>query len=217
MNKKIAFALLILLGWMSVLAPFCFAKRVLIPVTGKVNSFGTYSFIGSVEFDVKKPGEQEIGAITVEGAYNGEYPWIMRIYTDNNIYSGISGAVKAQNPAGLVSIDGRFVIPLFVNAPNMDIHYKAVPDINQNNYKPYSPARLNAPAKYADCVIMGVDPRNEYWVAGDNGILFDEDDNAVGDITAPTPFDLKFKAGFDERAVASNYTANLYIEIVACP
>lgn len=217
MNKKITFALLILLAWMSLLAPPCLAKRVLIPVTGKVNSFGTYSFLGRLEFDIKKPGEQEIGTITVEGAYNGEYPWIMRVYTDNNIYSGISGAVKAQNAAGLVSIDGRFLIPLFVNAPNMGIHYKSVPDINQNNYKPYMPERLNTPANYADCIIMGVDPRNERWVAGDNGILFDEDDNTVGDIAMPTPFDLKFNARFDERAVASNYTANLYIEIAACP
>jgi hypothetical protein len=64
---------------------------------------------------------------------------------------------------------------------------------------------------------MAIDPRNEVWVSGENGALFDNDDNTLGDMTIETPFDIKFRTNCDERSVAANYTANLYIEIVACP
>lgn len=197
----------------------CFAKRVIIPVTGKVNSFGTYSFVGKLDFEIKEAGEQNIGIISIEGTYNGEYPWIMRIYTDNAGYTGIAQAAGIQSPAGLVSTDGRFVIPLLVNAPNMgESYYKTIPDINQIDYKTYIPDKLKEKeTPYTDYIIMAIDPRNEVWVAADNGTLFDLDDNLLGDTTIPTPFDLRFKADFDERAVKANYTANLYIEIVPCP
>jgi len=197
----------------------CFAKRIIIPVTGKVNSFGTYSFVGNLDFDITKPGEQQIGKIIVEGTYNGEYPWIMRIYTDNTNYTGISGTGGRQNPAGLISTDGRFTVPLLINAPNIGIaQYRAIPDINQPDYKTYQPGKLKDDSyDYTDCIIMGIDPRNEIWVSGENGILFDNDDNVLGDTTTKTPFELNFKSIFNENAVAADYTANLYIEIVPCP
>lgn len=209
----------LLLLTLILLAQPCFARRVRIPATAKVNSFGTYSYIGKLDFEVKFPGnDQEVGNITVEGAYNGEYPWIMRIYTDNTNYTGIAGAARPQSPAGLVSSDGRFAIPLSVNTPNMGAsRYEIIPDINQLGYKTYVPDKLNGPPQHTECIIMAIDPRNELWVTGGNGVLFDKDDNTLGDITLPTPFDLKFRCDFDERTVAANYTANLYIELVACP
>jgi hypothetical protein len=201
------------------LAEPCFAKRVIIPVTGKVNSFGTYSFVGKLDFNIEKVGEREFGKIIVEGTYNGEYPWIMRIYTDNTSYTGIATAARPASPAGLVSTDGRFVVPIMVNAPNMGKSgYKTVSDINQPDYKTYISDKVTQdPFIYTDCIIMAIDPRNELWVAGENGTLFDKDDNTLGDTTMPTPFELKFKANFDERSVKANYTANLYIELVSCP
>lgn len=215
--KKIMFSFLIL-SLLLTLAETCLANRAIIPTRGKVNSFGTYSFIGKLDFDVKKPGEQEIGKIVIEGTYNGEYPWIMRVYTDNTNYTGIAGATKPLSPAGLVSTDGRFSIPLLIDAPIMMLtNYRAVPDINQAGYKQYIPDKLNRAMPYTDCVIMGIDPRNEIWVAGENNMLFDNDDNTIGDMTSVTPLEIKFLAKFDEKAVASNYTANLYIEIVTCP
>lgn len=216
-NKNLLLILLITCIFISFTQP-CLAKRTNIPVTAKVNSFGTYSFAGKLTSQVKQPQEQEIGRITVLGTYNGEYPWLMRIYTDNTNYTGIAGAVKKQGPAGLVSTDGRFVIPLLVNTPNMGIsQYLPIPDINQSKYKEYTPSKLNLPVEHTDRIIMGIDPRNEIWVAGENGTLFDADDNTLGDITIKTPFDIKLKAKFDEKSPASNYTANLYIEIIPCP
>lgn len=215
--KKIMFALTALLLAAFISEP-CLANRAIIPARGKVNSFGTYSFIGKLNFDVNKPGEQEIGKIVIEGTYNGEYPWIMRVYTDNTNYTGISTAAETQNPAGLVSTDGRFSIPLLIDAPTMMLAgSRAVPDINQPGYKPYIPDKINRAMPYTDCIIMAIDPRNEMWVSGENGILFDADDNTLGDMTSTTPLEIKFNAKFDERAVAANYTANLYIEIVTCP
>jgi len=216
MKKKILIILIICAVVLS--AQQCLAKRVIIPTTAKVASFGTYSYAGRLECEIKQPGEQLVGTITVEGAYNGEYPWIMRIYTDNAGYAGIAGAAKRSNPAGLVSTDARFVIPLLLNVPNMGpSRYKEIPDINHPGYKTYVPDRLDEPPQHTECIIMAIDPRNEAWVAGDNGVLFDRDDNTLGDTTVPTPFDLKFRANFDEAAVAANYTANLYIELIACP
>ena len=105
-----------------------------------------------------------------------------------------------------------------INIQNMGVEeYKTVPDINQAGYKPYVPAKLKNPQAYTDCIIMAIDPRNEVWVSGENGALFDNDDNTLGDMTIETPFDIKFRTNCDERSVAANYTANLYIEIVACP
>jgi len=196
----------------------CLAKRTIIPVRGKVNSFGTYSFTGKLDFDIKKSGEQNIGKIIVEGVYNGEYPWIMRVYTDNTNYTGIASAARPQNQSGLISTDGRFSIPLLVDAPIMMFsNYRVVPDINQSNYKPYIPDKINRAMPYTDCIIMAIDPRNEVWVAGENSILFDKDDNISGDMTSATPMEINFKARFDEKAVSTNYTANLYIEILTCP
>ena len=220
MSKKSLLVLLIIIYTLGLSPHRCFGKRVAIPARGKVSSFGTYSYIGRLNFDITEAGEQEIGTIIIEGTYNGEYPWIMRIYTDNTGYNGIAGAAKPQNPAGLISTDGRFTIPLLVNSPTFEIsQYKIVPDINQSGYKVYKPGKLRQKTitEYTDCVIMAIDPRNEIWVAGKNGILFDGDDNALGDITVPTPIELKFKSEFDEKAVKANYMANLYIEIVACP
>ena len=215
--KKIIFILIALL-LATLIAGQCLANRAIIPARGKVNSFGMYSFIGKLDFDVKKPGEQEIGKIVIEGAYNGEYPWIMRVYTDNTNYTGVAGSVRAQSPAGLISTDGRFSLPLLLDSPAMLLAgYRAVPDINQPGYKTYIPDKINRAMPYTDCIIMAIDPRNEVWVAGENGKLFDGDDNTIGDMTANTPVEIKFKAKFNEEAVAANYTANLYIEIVACP
>ena len=88
-------------------------------ITGHVQTFGGYKISEAVAFEIQQPGKQEIGRIGVEGLYNGEYPWVMRVYTDNLNYSGVGGAVRSSSPAGLISSDGQFVIPLYLNCPNL--------------------------------------------------------------------------------------------------
>jgi len=196
----------------------CLAKRATVYTSAKVESFGGYVFSPEMESEITSTGECRVGKITVEGAYNGEYPWIMRVYTDNANYTGIGGSLRKQSPAGLVSSDGRFIVPLKVRCPNYaPSDWRYVPDINQDRYRNYIPSSPKHRNIYTDVVLMGIDPRNADWVSGSNSILFDADDNILGDTTIETPFDIEFKAYFDSKAVKSNYTANLYIEIVPSP
>jgi hypothetical protein len=188
-------------------------------VTATVRSFGGYTFSRSVQFTMDKPGSQEVGTIIVEGLYNGEYPWIMRLYTDNLQFSGVGGTLRPQNPAGLVSVDGRFLLPLSVHAPTFgEGIFRRIPDLNEPRYKPYQPsAEPKEPVSFTDCVILGIDPRNATWVAGEDGILFTEDDNLLGDFTVPTPFELTLRAEATSTSVQGTYDAFLYVEIVPAP
>ncbi len=218
MKTKIILVVCIITVSVVLCTNICLAKRVSIYTSAKVETFGSYSYEGSINNEIPYAGEQVIGTITVEGAYNGEYPWIMRVYTDNVNYTGIAGSIRSQNPAGLISTDGRFVIPLKVHCPNFaKSEWRTIPDINQPNYRNYLPSTPEIQSIYTDCIIMGIDPRNTDWVSGGNRILFDNDDNILGYTALATPFDIKFKANFDASSVKANYTANLYIEIVPAP
>ncbi|MCM8782626.1 MAG: hypothetical protein NC828_06230 [Candidatus Omnitrophica bacterium] len=195
-----------------------YATKTEVKTIGTVPSFGTYSFRGSLNFKITKPGKFEIGKVTVFGTYNGPYPWIMRIYTDNTNFTPIAGSFESKGRAGLISDDGQFTIPLEINCPNFgkDV-WVIVPDINDENYIPYKPPKEVGSANYTDCIIMGIDPRNADWVSGLDRVLFTEDDNPLGDITLATPFDIRFAAYFNEKSIKGNYTSNLYIELISAP
>ena len=158
-------------------------------ISGTVEPFGDYTVSDTVVFTLTKPGTTEIGTIMVDGIYNGEYPWIMRVYTDNIHFKGVAGVGQRPNPAGLISKDGRFVLPIQISTPEFgqDV-WRFVPDVNQPGYRPYQPIPVKGTADYSDCVLMGIDPRNAVWVSGPDGVLYTEDDNLLGDITTKTPF-----------------------------
>ena len=218
--SKLTVVGLVLLPLVYCLLPvhFCLATKTEIRTVGTVTSFGTYSFRGNLHFNVTKPGKLEIGKITVFGTYNGPYPWILRIYTDNTNFMPPAGSLVVKSRAGLISEDGQFSIPLEVNCPNFgkDVWIN-VPDINDENYKPYKPPKEVGLADYTECIIMAIDPRNADWVSGGDRTLFTTDDNPLGDTTLATPFDIRFSAYFDEKSINGNYTSNLYIELVPAP
>ena len=187
-------------------------------VTGHVQSFGGYVFTEAVSFDITHPGEQEIGRIVVDGLYNGEYPWIMRAYTDNLHYTGVAGAIRRPKPAGLISNDGRFVIPLQINSPSFGENaWRRVPDINESDYASYRPGTEPGKDDYSDCILMGIDPRNASWVAGPDGILYTDDDNLLGDLTAKTPCEFTLQADLEATDPEGSYQAYLYIELIPAP
>ena len=198
--------------------PYCAASKTEVKTIGTVSSFGIYSFKGDLKFNVKGPGKFEIGKITVHGTYNGPYPWIMRVYTDNTNFMPVAGILKTAGRSGLISEDGQFTIPLEVNCPNFgkDV-WVSVPDINDESYKPYKPPKEVGKSEYTDRIIVGIDPRNADWVSGRDRILFTDDDNPLGDITISTPFEIKFGAYFDEKNTSGIYTSNLYIELIPAP
>lgn len=187
-------------------------------VTGHVQSFGGYTCSEAVTFDIAEPGEQETGRIVVEGLYNGEYPWIMRVYTDNLHFAGVGGALRSPSPAGLVSADGAYAVPLSIHSPNFGPEvWRRIPDLSEPGYLPYGPDPEPGRPTYADVVIMGIDPRNATWVAGPDALLYTSDDNLLGDVTIATPFELILRADFSAASVRGRYEATLYVEIVAAP
>ncbi len=187
-------------------------------VTGHVQSFGGYAATEAVSFQATEPGEREIGRIVLDGVYNGPYPWIMRIYTDNLQYGGVGGAVRRPSPAGLVSDDGTTVVPLFVHSPNFGPEvWRKIPDLNEPGYLPYAPDPDPAEAAYTDCIVMGIDPRNGAWVAGPDGLLYTTDDNLLGDTTIATPFELVLRGDFTGSSVRGRYEATVYLEMVPAP
>lgn len=187
-------------------------------VTGTLQSFGGYTFTEAVQFTIEEPGPQEIGSIVVEGLYNGEYPWVMRIYTDNLHFAGVAGAVRRVPQAGLTSKDGRFALPLEIYCPVFgEEAFRRIPDINEPDYIPYHPSSEPKEVAYTDCILMGIDPRNAAWVAGGDGVLFTDDDNLLGDLTVKTPFELILRTDVSPSAVKGDYEALLYIETVPAP
>ena len=189
-----------------------------VQITGHVQPFGGYVFTESVTFKITKPGKQEIGVIVVDGLYNGEYPWIMRAYTENLHVSGIGGSLHVPPPAGLVSEDGQFVVPLFISSPSFGAEGgRRIPDLSEPEYMPYAPDPDPGHASYTDCILLGIDPRNGAWVAGPDGLLHTADDNFIGDNTVATPFEMVLQADVPPSAVRGKYTATLYIEIVSAP
>ena len=188
-------------------------------ITGHVQSFGGYTFTDAVSFDIQEPGKQEVGRIVVDGLYNGEYPWIMRAYTDNLRYSGIAGGVGQPSPVGLVSKDGAYAIPLFLNTPNLgEDAWRRIPDLNERDYSPYqADPDPGTEAAYTDLIVMGVDPRNGSWVAGPDGLVQTHDDNPLGDITIKTPFEMVLRADVKPTTPRAEYETTLYLEIVPAP
>ena len=188
-------------------------------VTGHVQSFGGYTVTEGISFAIEEPGEQEIGQLVMDGLYNGEYPWILRVYTDNLRFSGIAGAVNPPAPAGLVSKDGAYAIPLFIHCPNFgEDGWRRIPDVNERDYSHYqADPDPGVKTEYSDLILMGVDPRNGGWVAGQDGLVQTLDDNPLGDITVETPFEMVLRADVSPSTPRVEYETTLYLEIVASP
>jgi len=199
------------------LPSFCFGAKSKVLITATVESFGTYSYEGSINAKINQTGSTEIGKITVNGIYNGPYPWYMRIYTDNKNYQGVAGSSGKKIADGLISKDGLYSIRLLVNCPNYDSAFLRIPDINNPDYKTYMPSSFVGEETHNERIIMGIDPRNANWVSGPDKILFTDDDDPKGNTTWPTPFDLQFKVESDNSTVQGEYETDLYIEIVPAP
>ena len=204
------------LGW--VCPPLTALERSDIFTTGTVHSFGNYEVKGKLAFDIARSGSIEIGRLQVSGLYNGPYPWVMKVYTENTNFQGISGRVTLPSRAGLVSLDGRFAVPLQIHTPNLAVgQFVPIPDRSDPSYVMYVPPPEPGQRVYTERIVIGIDPRNADWVAGPDGLLFTSDDNPLGDITIPTPFTLTFRAIFDAASAEAQYKARLIIEVVGAP
>lgn len=194
-----------------------------------VDSFGGYSFKGVITRVVNELGKVKIGTITVDGSCNEPYPWILRIYTDNKNYQSTAGALYTEKiPQGLIR-EGGGSIPLMFQTPNTGNEWVYVPDINDPNYKTYYAIRDVGPDKklpdaiVGESVLVGIDPRNATWVAGQDHILFTDDDNIYGDNTLPTPFEIHLAVQIPENIPKEKsiphgtYSTKLVFEIISEP
>lgn len=176
-------------------------------------------------------------------------PWYMRIYTDNMTrYKGIEGAVYDSrrlittskvwvrseyegSPAGLVSSDGKYAIPLRVWCLNYG------PDWDEMGW---SPTLLGPPPVNDDYVWNGPelddgkrDPDRRVWLRVPDHMdmtadsrswrnligkdpfnrNFTGDNNPTGDFTLDSPFDLYFATETSPTTVIGKYSGKLIIEI----
>ena len=123
-----------------------------------------------------------------------------------------------ESPAGLVSKDGKYTLTLQANCINWgEDEWLRIPDLNDPGYKEYSPATEVGAGTYGDRIIIGIDPRNADWVSGPDRILFNADDNPLGDITLETPFEIKLRTKVGPNTPIGDYEGRIYIEIVPAP
>lgn len=173
------------------------------------------------------------------------HPWYMRIYTDNHKrFKGIEGAIYRgrtvvmeggstsafASPAGLISEDGRYTIPLKVWCLNFgpdveegwDPNLQGPPPVKDDYY--WKGPKLDSGKRdlfrvawewipdYEDMTtdpytwrrLIGQDPYDTHFVS---------DSNPSGDFTLPSPFQIYIAYETSPTAVVGKYSTDLIIEI----
>lgn len=163
---------------------------------------------------------------------NLDQPFAIRVYTDNTTrYQGVDGALRPGSPAGLVSADGRFTVPLKLWTVNFG------PDVQETGWDPdmmgpppvdddtfWRGPLLTSGEREAGAVawlripdfsemsanpgswrrIIGLDPYDSRFVA---------DTNVTGDFTLPSPVTVYLATEAGATAVHGQYSATLIVEL----
>ena len=159
-------------------------------------------------------------------------PFSIRIYTDNAArYRGIPGAIRRAPSAGLVSLDGKYVIPLKVWTSNFGPNIQEVgwdsslagpPPLDDDN-EWIGPPLLEDTRNYGSSSwvrvpdfsemtanpitwrrLMGQDPHDTRYVS---------DTNVTGDFTLKSPFTFYLATEAGATAVEGRYSATLIVEL----
>jgi len=174
-----------------------------------------------------------------------DHPWYMRIYTDNHkryrgvddaVYSGRvamqggGGADAIGSPAGLVSSDGKYTLPLKVWCLNYgpdveegwDPALLGPPPVKEDYYwkgplldsgkRDYSRVAWEWIPDYIDMSadpgtwrkLIGQDPYDTHYVS---------DSNPTGDFTLTSPFQIFIAYETSPTAVMGKYSTDLIVEI----
>ena len=159
-------------------------------------------------------------------------PFAIRIYTDNSArYEGIPHAVGKVSPGGLVSMDGRYVIPLkcwSLNfGPDMqetgwDSGLAGPPPVDEDDIW-IGPPLLEGGRNYGsaawvripDLVDMTADPHTWRRFVGQDPYdsQYVSDSNPTGDFTLRSPFSVYLATETGPTAVEGTYAANLVVEL----
>lgn len=161
-----------------------------------------------------------------------DQPFTIRIYTDNAArYQGIPGSVRRGSPAGLVSLDGRYVIPLKIWNLNYgpDIHeagwdsaLAGPPPVDEDDAW-LGPALIEGGrnqrsaswVRVPDLTDMTADPMSWRRLIGQDphDDRFASDTNPVGDFTLKSPFTFYIATEAGAAAVEGAYAATLVVEL----
>ena len=159
-------------------------------------------------------------------------PWYLRIYTDNATrYKGIKESVYTDSPAGLVSSDGRYTIPLRVwclNYPpedqemGWDSTLSGPPPVDDDTY--WKGPLLDSGERFENKAgWLRIPDYNE--MTADRGTwrnligqaIYDTQYathvNPTGDFTLKNPFSVYFATETTPTSVKGNYSCRLIVEI----
>jgi hypothetical protein len=159
-------------------------------------------------------------------------PWYLRIYTDNATrYKGIKESVYKGSPAGLVSSDGRYAIPLrtwCLNFPpedqemGWDVAMSGPPPVDDDTY--WRGPLLEDGERYEnkagwiripDYNEMTADRTTWRNLIGQDfyDTQYKTDVNPTGDFTLLSPFSVYFATETNTTSVKGNYSCRLVVEI----
>ncbi len=156
----------------------------------------------------------------------------VRMYTDNAArYEGIPHAVRKPSSAGLVSMDGRYVIPLKcwtlnfgpdIQSTGWDSTLAGPPPVDEDDIW-LGPPLLEGGRNFGsaswvrvpDLTDMTPDPITWRRLIGQDitDSRFVSDVNPTGDFTLSSPFTVYFATDAGPTAVEGSYAANLVVEL----
>lgn len=163
-----------------------------------------------------------------------DQPFSIRIYTDNAArYEGIPHALGKTSPAGLVSLNGRYVIPIKcwtinfgpdIQETGWDAAIAGPPPVDDDDYW-LGPPLIEGTRSYGsanwvripDLVDMTPNPITWRRLIGQDQYdsRFVADANVTGDFTLKSPFTLYLATEAGPTAVEGSYVANLVVELWA--
>ena len=162
-----------------------------------------------------------------------DQPFYIRVYTDNAArHRGVPGAIRRSGPAGLVSSDGRYTIPIKIWTANFG------PDVQETGWDSNiigpppvdddtswigplltTPGEREVGAvawtRIPDFSEMSSDPSSWRRLIGQNpdDTRFVTDTNRTGDFTLPSPITAYVATETGPTSVAGTYSATLIVEL----
>jgi len=161
-----------------------------------------------------------------------DQPFNIRIYTDNAArFHGIADALHRISPAGLVSLDGRFSVPIKIWMLNYgpdiqdtgwDAQLAGPPSVDDDDYwigpdllEDRRSVMTASWVRLPDLMDMTGDPISWRRLIGQDATdsRFVADANITGDFTLNSPFTVYVATDANATTVEGAYSANLIVEL----